>query len=209
MSSNDLVLVCTHATFRFAFDELGSKAFANCLVAIDEFHHVSADENNRLGEVVRSLMLDGNCHILAMTGSYFRGDTAPVLSPEYEAKFTKVTYTYYEQLNGYENLKTLGIGYHFYRGRYIDAIEEILDSKLKTIIHIPNVNSAASTTDKYDETDRILDHLGEVLGKDPKTGFYAVKTRQGNTIKVADLVDDSSDRELVMASLRDVKIRIR
>jgi superfamily II DNA or RNA helicase len=205
MSSNDLVLVCTHATFRFAFDELGAKAFANCLVAIDEFHHVSADEDNRLGEVVRSLMLDGNSHILAMTGSYFRGDTAPVLGPEYEAKFTKVTYTYYEQLNGYKNLKTLGIGYHFYRGRYIDAIEEILDSKLKTIIHIPNVNSAASTADKYDETDRILDHLGEVLGKDPKTGFYAVKTNQGNTIKVADLVDDSSDRELVMASLRDVK----
>lgn len=205
MGSNDKVLVCTHATFRFAFDELGAKAFANCLVAIDEFHHVSADENNRLGEVVRALMLEGNSHILAMTGSYFRGDTAPVMSPEDEAKFTKVTYTYYEQLNGYKNLKTLGIGYHFYRGRYIDAIEEILDSKLKTIIHIPNVNSAASTADKYDETDRILDHLGEVLGKDPKTGFYTVKTKQGNTIKVADLVDDSSDRELVMASLRDVK----
>lgn len=205
MSSKDKILICTHATFRFAFDELGAKAFANTLVAIDEFHHVSADENNRLGEVVRALMLEGNSHILAMTGSYFRGDTTPVLSPEDEAKFTKVTYTYYEQLNGYKNLKTLGIGYHFYRGRYIDAIEEILDSKLKTIIHIPNVNSAASTADKYDETDRILDHIGEVLEKDHKTGFYTVKTKQGDIIKVADLVDDSSDRELVMASLRDIK----
>ena len=199
------ILICTHATFRFAFDELGAKAFANTLVAIDEFHHVSADENNRLGEVVRALLLEGNSHILAMTGSYFRGDTTPVLSPEDEAKFTKVTYTYYEQLNGYKNLKTLGIGYHFYRGRYIDAIEEILDSKLKTIIHIPNVNSAASTADKYDETDRILDHIGEVIEKDQKTGFYTVKTKQGNIVKVADLVDDSSDRELVMASLRDIK----
>jgi len=205
MNSSDSILICTHATFRFAFDELGAKAFANTLVAIDEFHHVSADENNRLGEVVRALMLEGNSHILAMTGSYFRGDTTPVLSPEDEAKFTKVTYTYYEQLNGYKNLKTLGIGYHFYRGRYIDAIEEILDSKLKTIIHIPNVNSAASTADKYDETDRILDHIGEVIEKDQKTGFYTVKTKQGNIVKVADLVDDSSDRELVMASLRDIK----
>ena len=37
-----------------------------------------------------------------MTGSYFRGDAAPVLTPEDEAKFETVTYTYYEQLNGYK-----------------------------------------------------------------------------------------------------------
>ena len=62
-----------------------------------------------------------------MTGSYFRGDTTPVLGPDDEAKFTRVTYTYYEQLNGYRDLKTLGIGYHFYRGRYVEAINEILN----------------------------------------------------------------------------------
>jgi hypothetical protein len=39
-----------------------------------------------------------------MTGSYFRGDAVPVLLPEDEAKFETVTYTYYEQLNGYEHL---------------------------------------------------------------------------------------------------------
>ena len=42
-----------------------------------------------------------------MTGSYFRGDAEAVLAPEDEAKFDTVTYTYYEQLNGYEHLKTL------------------------------------------------------------------------------------------------------
>ena len=49
-----------------------------------------------------------------MTGSYFRGDAEAVLSPEDEANFDTVTYTYYEQLNGYDYLKTLDIGYYFY-----------------------------------------------------------------------------------------------
>ncbi len=207
MASDDSILVCTHATLRFAFDQLGVAAFANSVIAIDEFHHVSADENNRLGEVVRALMEDGRSHIVAMTGSYFRGDTTPVLRPEDEARFTRVSYTYYEQLSGYRDLKTLGIGYHFYRGRYVDAINEILDPKLKTIIHIPHVRSTESTTDKYDEVDRILDHLGEVLGKDPDTGFDLVRRADGKVIKIADLVDDSLGREKVMLALRDIKGR--
>lgn len=207
MASEDSILVCTHATLRFAFDQLGAAAFANSVIAIDEFHHVSADENNRLGEVVRALMEDGRSHIVAMTGSYFRGDTTPVLHPEDEARFTRVSYTYYEQLSGYRDLKTLGIGYHFYRGRYVDAINEILDSTLKTIVHIPHVRSAESSTDKYDEVDRILDHLGEVIGKDPVTGFDLVRRADGKVIKVADLVNDDIGREKVMLALRDIKGR--
>ena len=49
LSSADQVLVCTHATFRFAVDELGVDAFDDCLIAVDEFHHVSANPDNRLG----------------------------------------------------------------------------------------------------------------------------------------------------------------
>lgn len=207
MASDDSILVCTHATLRFAFDQLGAAAFANSVIAIDEFHHVSADENNRLGEVVRALMEDGRSHIVAMTGSYFRGDTTPVLRPEDEARFTRVTYTYYEQLNGYRDLKTLGIGYHFYRGRYVEAINEILDSNLKTIVHIPHVRSAESTTDKYTEVDRILDHLGTNLGRDTETGFDPIQRADGHILKVADLVDDGGNREKVMMSLRDIKGR--
>ncbi len=207
MTSADEALVCTHATLRFAFDQLGASAFPNCLVAVDEFHHVSADETNRLGEVVRALIAEGKSHIVAMSGSYFRGDTAPVLRPEDEEKFTRVTYTYYEQLNGYKDLKSLGIGYHFYRGRYVDAINEILAPDLKTIIHIPRPNAAESTTDKYAEVDHILDHIGVVLGKDDNTGFYLVKRPSGKILKVADLVDEGSVREQVMHSLRDIKGR--
>lgn len=207
MASDDSILVCTHATLRFTFDQLGAVAFANSVIAIDEFHHASADENSRLGELVRALIDDGRAHIVAMTGSYFRGDTAPMLRPEDEARFTRVTYTYYEQLNGNRDLKTLGIGYHFYRGRYVEAINEVLDPRLKTIVHIPSVRSAESTADKYTEVDRILDHLGTVLDKDPITGFYNVQCAEGHIIKVADLVDDSLDREKVMLALRDIKGR--
>jgi hypothetical protein len=133
----DKILICTHATLRFAFEALEESDFDNVLLAIDEFHHVSADGENRLGELLRTVMAKSDVHIVAMTGSYFRGDSVPVLLPEDEAQFTKVTYNYYEQLNGYTFLKSLGIGYHFYQGKYTSAIDEVLNTDQKTILHIP------------------------------------------------------------------------
>ncbi|HHC7117574.1 TPA: DEAD/DEAH box helicase [Vibrio parahaemolyticus] len=207
MKSEEQTLVCTHSTLRSVFDKLSPKDFDNCLVAIDEFHHVSADENSRLGNLIDVLMNGSSAHILAMTGSYFRGDTVPILVPEDEAKFTKVTYTYYEQLNGYNHLKTLGIGYHFYQGPYVEALPSILDPSKKTIIHIPNVNSGESTKDKHMEVDQILEVLGEVILQDPNTGIYQVKCKQtGRTLLVANLVDDNVHlRPKVQAYLRDIE----
>ncbi|GAB7261516.1 hypothetical protein [Dickeya ananatis] len=137
MHGNERILICTHATLRFAFDKLVVTDFDNCLVAIDEFHHVSADGDNRLGNLIDELIKKSSAHIVAMTGSYFRGDTVPILLPEDEALFTKVTYTYYEQLNGYQYLKSLGIGYHFYQGRYIDALSTVLDTSKKNDYSYP------------------------------------------------------------------------
>jgi len=163
LDNDEKILICTHATLRFAVEELEESKFNNILLAIDEFHHVSADVDSKLGELLRSIMQKSNAHIVAMTGSYFRGDSVPVLKPEDEAKFTKVTYNYYEQLNGYKYLKSLGIGYHFYTGRYTTAILDILDTDKKTILHIPNVNSGESTKDKHQEVDTILDAIGDVI----------------------------------------------
>lgn len=207
---NDTVaqtLVCTHATLRSAYKEVNNpKAFNNCVVAIDEFHHVSAGEDNRLGTLIDDLMKESNAHIIAMTGSYFRGDAVPILLPEDEAKFRQVTYSYYEQLNGYEYLKSLGIGYHFYSGAsYVKAMHEVLDPNKKTIVHIPNVNSAASTKNKYQEVDHILSALGEVQHKDPATGIITVKHSSGRSLKVADLVDDGIQRSDVLNYLRNIK----
>jgi len=208
LASGERVLVCTHATFRFAFDELGPEAFDNRLIAIDEFHHVSADAGNRLGAQLAQLIARDKAHIVAMTGSYFRGDAIPVLAPEDETKFETVTYTYYQQLNGYEYLKTLDIGYSFYTGPYTEKISALLDPTVKTIVHIPSVNSRESLKDKHREAEDIMNHLGDWQGVDPETGFHLIRTSTGRVIKVADLVDDDpAKRDRVVAALKSPKAR--
>ena len=199
----DKVLVCTHATFRFAVERFGVEAFDDRLLAIDEFHHVSADPESVLGQHLGRLIARDKVHVVAMTGSYFRGDAVAVLSPQDEAKFDTVTYTYYEQLNGYEHLKNLDIGYFFYSSSYVDDILKVLDPNEKTIIHIPSVNSRESTKDKIKEVDHIIGKLGEWQGVDPVTGFQMVKT-PSKTLRIADLVDDDPNkRDRVSLALKD------
>jgi superfamily II DNA or RNA helicase len=208
MESDAQILICTHSTLRYAFEQIDETKFNDTLLAIDEFHHVSADkENNKLGSLLHTVMNKSNAHVVAMTGSYFRGDTVPVLLPEDEVKFTKVTYNYYEQLNGYTHLKSLGIGYHFYQGRYTTAIMEVLDTDKKTILHIPNVNAGESTRDKYNEVDTILDQIGTVESQNEKTGVILLKRKaDGKIIKIANLVDDNpKNRESIVEYLRNIK----
>ncbi|ACT58327.1 DEAD/DEAH box helicase [Hirschia baltica] len=210
LDSDSKILVCTHATFRFAVDRLGVEAFDDRLIAVDEFHHVSANPDNKLGAHLIDFMARDKVHIVAMTGSYFRGDADAVLLPEDEAKFEKVVYTYYEQLNGYEYLKSLDIGYFFYSDAYADDIMKVLDPNEKTIIHIPSVNSRESTKlGKNIEVDHILDALaggkeGSWKGIDPETGFHLVEAENGKLLRIADLVeDDPAKRDKVSASLKD------
>ena len=205
LESTDKILICTHATFRFAVEELGVEAFDNRLIAIDEFHHVSSNPDNKLGSQLGAFITRDQVHLLAMTGSYFRGDSEAVLAPADEARFETVTYTYYEQLNGYHWLKSLDIGYFFYTGRYVEAINKVLDPALKTIVHIPNVNARESLKDKEREVNEIMNALGDWQGIDPITGFHQIQTREGRTLKVADLVDDSdlAMRSRVLAALKN------
>lgn len=205
LASADPVLVCTHATFRFALEEYGLAAFDGRLIAVDEFHHVSSNPDNKLGSQLTELIARDHVHMVAMTGSYFRGDTVAVLSPQDEARFETVTYTYYEQLNGYKYLKSLDIGYFFYTGRYLDAIMKVLDPALKTIVHIPNVNSRESLKDKHKEVEEILDRMGSWKGRDEATGFHQIELPDGRVIKVADLVDDgdAARRTKVLSALKD------
>lgn len=207
MENDEKILICTHATLRFACEQIEDTKFNDVLLAIDEFHHVSADkESSILGRVLHGIMANSNAHIIAMTGSYFRGDGVAVLLPQDEAKFQKVTYNYYQQLNGYTYLKTLGIGYHFYQGKYTSAIAEVLDTDKKTILHIPNVNSGESTKDKLNEVDLILDIIGEVDHQDHETGvIYVKRDGDGKMLKVANLVDDSVDRDKISNYLRTMK----
>ena len=212
--------LCTHSTLRAAYAKTDDVTlFDRALICVDELHHASSDENSRLGNLLRGLVDRAGeagpdaAHILAMTGSYFRGDGTAVLHPQDEARFEKVIYTYYEQLNGYEYLKTLRINFRFYQGKYLDAIGGALDPQMKTIVHIPHVGSAeGSGVNKMFAVDVIVDAIGDRLGDSPKTsidpatGFVRL-TAGDRTLKIANLVDDSADREKVLASLRAVKDR--
>ncbi|HAT9718713.1 TPA: ATP-dependent helicase [Legionella pneumophila subsp. pneumophila] len=206
MDSDEKILICTHATLRFAFEQINEDKFDNKLLAIDEFHHVSADkDNSRLGRLLHAVMTKSNAHVVAMTGSYFRGDGVPVLLPEDESRFVKVTYNYYEQLNGYTYLKSLGIGYHFYQGKYTSAICEVLDTDKKTILHIPSPNSGESTKDKYQEVGEILDIIGTVLFQDNDSGIiYLERHSDKKQLKIADLVEENK-RDRVVEYLRNIK----
>lgn len=201
------ILVCAHATLRNGMKELEDEAFNDTLLAVDEFHHTSADANSNLGDVVRRVMNNSTGHIVAMTGSYFRGDGIPVLRAEDEAKFFPITYNYYQQLNGYKYLKNLVLGYHFYHGSYLDHIGEVLDTNKKTIIHIPSVNARSSTgKGKYAETDAIMKTIGTLEYKDYNTGIYHVRTEDGRLLKVADLVeDDQKERNMVQDYLQRMR----
>lgn len=195
---NESCLICAHPTLIYAFDKLKDKhKLDNALIAVDEFHHVSADSGNRLGSVIKSLINETNAHIIAMTGSYFRGDSVPVLTLEDEALFDKVTYTYYEQMQNYKYLKELSIDYAFYTGRWVDAIGDVLDTHKKTIIHIPSVNSNESTKDKYNEVSFIFDEIGTFVERDKETGIYTLEGKDGRYLKVADLVNDNDGMQSV------------
>ena len=210
MGNDADILICTHATLRFAFEQLSPLDFDGCLLAIDEFHHSSADkQENRMGDLVHKVLYESSAHIIAMTGSYFRGDNVPVMMPEDEARFERVVFSYYDQLNGYTYLKSLGIGHHFYQGRYLDALGEVLDTDKKTILHIPNVNSGESTGDKIREVGEIIGIIGELDKQDPETKILYIKRHgDGKILKVADLVDDTPlNRSKVEAYLSTAKGR--
>ena len=202
-------LVCTHATLRFALKELADEKLCGLMFGIDEFHHTSADADNGLGELVRRLMDRTDAHILAMTGSYFRGDGVPVLRPEDEARFVPIQFTYYDQLNGYRYLKTLQLGYHFYRGHYLSALNKVLDTRQKTLIHIPVTNSkAAGAYDKYEQVKQIIDLIGNRVDEDYNTNIITVKTSDGRCLKVADLVEPTPEhRNHVLGYLQRMKSR--
>ena len=196
------ILVCTHATMLNALNGIEAEKLNNVFFGIDEFHHGSADETNRLGGLIRRLLNETTAHILAMTSSYFRGDAVPVMRPEDEALFQPtINYNYYQQLNGYQYLKSLGIGYSFFQGNYLSAIPEVLDTTKKTLIHIPHPNSKTGAfMNKHDQVAEIIKYIGEVVDKDFNNYLYKVKTADGRILTVGDLVEDSKEQRDALQS---------
>ncbi len=203
-------LICTHATLLNALNGIEADKLNNVFFGIDEFHHGSADEGNRLGTLIRRLLNETSAHILAMTGSYFRGDAVPVMRPEDEAKFQPtINYNYYQQLNGYRWLKSLGIGYSFFQGNYLTAIPDVLDTTKKTLIHIPHPNSKTGAfMNKHDQVAEIIKYIGEIVGRDFDNYLYKVKTNDGRILTVGDLVEDKAEcRNALQAYLQRMNSR--
>jgi hypothetical protein len=69
--------------------QYGVEAFDDRLIAVDEFHHVSSNPDNKLGLHLSQFIARSRVHLVAMTGSYFRGDAEAVLTPLEEAKFDR------------------------------------------------------------------------------------------------------------------------
>lgn len=195
-------LVCTHATLLNSLNGIDARKLDNVFFGIDEFHHGSADEDNRLGTLIRRLLNETSAHILAMTGSYFRGDAVPVMRPEDEAMFQPtINYNYYQQLNGYKWLKSLGIGYSFFQGNYLTAILDVLDTTKKTLIHIPHPNSKTGAfMNKHDQVAEIIKFIGEIVDRDWNNYLYKVKTSDGRILTVGDLVEDSKEQRDALQS---------
>ncbi len=145
-----------------------------------------------------------------MTGSYFRGDAIPVLSPEDEARFDTVVYTYYEQLNGYQYLESPRlIGYWLSTGSYLDTIGEVLDPDLKMIVQHPQREfKLLALTDKHEEAlNGIFEALGEgvSIATERLTSISIRRKGSDRILRVADLVDDTDGnrRSRILAALRD------
>ena len=189
-------LICTHATLLNALNGIEADKLNHVFFGIDEFHHGSSDENNRIGSFIRRLLNETSAHILAMTGSYFRGDAVPVMRPEDEALFQPtINYNYYQQLNGYRWLKSLGMGYGFFQGNYLTALPDVLDTTKKTLIHIPHPNSKTGAfMNKHDQVAEIIKHIGSIETCDYDNYIYKVRTSDGRLLTVGNLVEDSAER---------------
>ncbi|MDR0899086.1 MAG: DEAD/DEAH box helicase family protein [Lactobacillaceae bacterium] len=199
------VLLITHATLRFAYAKLTPEDFDNTLVAIDEFHHVSSDGKSVIGQVLNGLLTNQTTHILAMTGSYFRGDTQMIIDELDETQFDKVDYSYKEQFEGYTYLKRFKMSYQFYRGNYLSSLFDLIDINDKSIIYIPRVNSNESTKSKYQEVDAIIDFIsggGQITKL--KSGLFEVQRPDGKILHVADLVSEDG-RDKVLKSLDNIQ----
>ena len=170
------VLVCTHATFRFAVDELGVEAFDNRLIAIDEFHHVWRIRTTSSALSSGRFIVRDKVHIVAMTGSYFRGDAVPCCLPRTKPSSRRsptpiTSSSTATSISSHSTLAIISI-----RARIVDAIVKVLDPAEKTIVHIPNVNARESTKDKMRRSNDIMDALGDWQGDRPG---YRLSSRQG------------------------------
>jgi len=202
LDSGDKVLVCTHASFRFAVDKFGVEAFDDRLIAVDEFHHVSANPDNKLGAHLGEFMARNRAHIVAMTGSYFRATRRPCCTRK-TRRSSRPSPTPTTSSSTATSISSSSTSAISSTRQLHDEILKVLDPNEKTIVHIPNVNSRESTKDKIRRWST-SSRNSAMAGSRFKDRLPTGEDGRGTHSEIADLVDDDpAKRERVTAALRD------
>ena len=128
----------------------------------------------------------------------------PVLSPEDEAKFETVTYTYYEQLNGYEYLKRSTSAIFSTPAPIVDDILKVLDPTENDHPHSQRQFARKHQGQDQGSRTTLWRGLGDWQGDRSGDRLSARQAADGRILRIADLVDDdAAKRDKVSAALKD------
>ncbi len=202
----DRVVICSHTTLSRTFDYLKEKNDLDCLnniaLWIDEAHHVSSDgedHNNKMGQVAQYFdeNQDKSLTLHLMTATFFRGDRGFIVSNKFlqTCKSYKLPYDRHFEENC-QYIKQFSYDFLLYEKDWIEPIKDIFNQKLeKTIIFMPPVNSRYANDDKYTSVNNVLDAIAGESGVVAKKSCYDIIYRDGNSIIVVDLVDESNQEK--------------
>jgi hypothetical protein len=179
LESDDKVLVCTHATFRFAVDAVrrrGVRRPADRGRRVPpRFGQPGQQAGPAPGAVHRARQDAHRRHDRLLLPGRRRGRAAP----QDEAKFDTVTYTYYEQLNGYEYLKQARHRLFLLQPALCRRHPQGARPRREDHHPHPERQFAREHEGQDREVEHIIEALGEWQGTDPATGFQLVKTPDG------------------------------
>ncbi|WDE98528.1 integrase repeat-containing protein [Lentisphaera profundi] len=196
------ICICTHASLVSA--QVNVDQFDDCLLVIDEAHHVSASEDlmNHLGISVNNCM-SSKGHTVLMTATPFRSDAASIVPSgfDYASSFFSIT----EFLSSCKHLRGINTEFDLHEcDSYLDRINEI-DFSRKTAIYIP-VTGSYESRDVFDKNSKenhissVMEKIGIPKGRD-EFGFYLLE-RKGRLLRVADLVNDEGPQQAALDDTR-------
>jgi len=151
---------------------------------------VSADPDNKLGLHVGQFIPRPRAHRgndrIVLPGRRRTGVGPPAREVRY------VTYTYYEQLNGYEYLNSSTSAISSISGPYTDDILKVL-AQLKDDRPLPSITREKAPSRRIKEVEHIIEELGEWQGIDP-TPASSWSRRRGPTAQDRRSVDDDPSK---------------
>jgi hypothetical protein len=146
-------LLCTHATLARVFQK-EPEAFKNVLVAIDEAHHVS-EQQNQLGQFVKYALANPDDIRLGLaTATFFRGDASAIISDQ--TAFDRFDLPYDEFLATCKHLRSFAYDF-IIEPNFTTGLERLFKERIgKTIVYIPPVGNRYSLGSKHADRDAAL-----------------------------------------------------